>query len=70
MRNRTASRFVYVICSTFVDPEDGVMWWNNENGWMPSRGEATEFTAEQRAVLGLPMEGQWYETTHSFQRLI
>ena len=35
-------------------------WWNNDNGW-GHKSTADIFTADEKATLNLPIDGEWVE---------
>lgn len=42
-----------------VDEDDG-MYWSNQQGWVEFLGDATFYSADEKAQLSPPMEGSWH----------
>lgn len=49
-------RALYVVEWDTLDPNEGVLYWNNQNGW-GHRLDATVFTATEKESFDLPNAG-------------
>ena len=43
----------------WVIVDDDGDYWNNEEGWVENRGDATEFTELESQAFNLPVGGTW-----------
>lgn len=44
------------------DPEDGTLWWSNEDGWA-TLGQALVYTEDEAQELAAPLGGEWVRFT-------